>query len=207
MPLVRTNNPLSQVIIRRMGDVGGPRADHVNAELDNIINWAKAAPRSIETNISTVGNVGVGLDSLHSFSLDTPNRMLTDKDWVRVAYGGVFAGNNNTKRIQVTFDSQVIFNSAARDIDIAYAWYIGIDYTRLTSTSIRASGFAMLGLVLSGTDGALDTGNSRWFYQAINGAFNVANLTSNAVTLLVQAEGTANDDIQQNISIIELRQQ
>lgn len=162
-------------------------------------------PKNIENNISIVGNVGAGLDVLHTFSLNA-NSLFSDKDTVSVLYNGSFATNNNTKRIQVEFDSQVIFNSGARDIDIGYAWTIYLDYIRLTSTTVRASGFALLGLVISGTDGALDTGNSRWFYQAILSAVTVANLNSNAVALRVLAEGTANDDIQCHRSRIDLCQ-
>lgn len=205
MSLARTNNPLSQVIIRQIGDVGGPRADSVNAELDSLIAWARLSPRCIHRNVTATGNVGAGLDNLHSFSLPA-NSLETNLDWVRAGYGGTFATNDNDKRIQVTFDGQTAFNSGLRDLDTG-VWRVCVDYIRVSSTSVRASGFAMLGIILAGTDGVLDTGNSRYYMTAINATLTVANLNSNAVTMLVQAEATANDDVQQNASIIELCQQ
>jgi hypothetical protein len=93
---VRLFPTLGQLIIRKVGDTGGPPSGRVSDELDNIINWAKTSPRRIRFDTSTVGNVGAGLDTLHTFSLDTPNRLLTDGDSLKVRYGGKFAANANT---------------------------------------------------------------------------------------------------------------
>ncbi len=161
-------------------------------------------PFTIEVNTTATGNVGAGLDSLHSFSLPAAS-LATDGDYVTAKYGGTFATNDADKRIQVTIDAQVAFNSGARDLDLGN-WRIEMTVVRVSSTSVRVSGFAALGIVLSGTDGALDTGNSRWYYQAFNATLTVANLTSNAVILLTQGEATSNNDIVQNASTIELVQ-
>lgn len=210
MSLVRTNNPLSQVIIRQIGDCGGPRADSVNAELDNIIAWAKDSPRRITVDTSTVGNVGTGLDSLHSYSL-AAGRLATNGDSLRIRYGGNFTNNADTKRVQISADGQVAFNSGLRafDIGLATAWWIETDYVRLSATSLRVSGFAALGNALT-SGGAFDGGNSRFYYQAFNPtALTVANLNSNAITLLVQGESSTatNDNVTQNYSEIWLVQQ
>lgn len=208
MSLVRVHSPLSQLIIGQLGDAGGPRADQVSAELDSLIAWAKLSPRCIHVNTTSTGNVGGGTDSLHSFSLPAGS-LATDNDFVDIQYGGTFPNvNNNTKQIIVSIDSQVVFNmaGAGRDIDGAFSWKIILQYIRVSATTVRATGAALLGRVFGGTDGALDAGNSRWYYEAINATPTVANLTNNAVTLLVQAVGTANGDITQNASTIHLTQ-
>ena len=63
-----------------------------------------------------------------------------------------------------------------------------------------------MGLVLSGIDGALDTGNSRYYFASFNALLTVSDLASNAMTLLVQGEATADNDVVQNSSRIQLTQ-
>ena len=212
MSLVRIHSPLSQLIIRQLGDGGGPRADQVSAELDSLIAWAKDAPRCIHRNITTVGTVTTGLDSLHSFSLDTPNRLLTNGDWVRVTYAGNLATNDNQKRLQTSFDAQVLENTGLIDIDQGW-WRVEGTYTRLSATTVFAEQQIVFGF-LNQLDGAAAQAGSSQRHIARNAVLTVANLTSNAVTLLVQAEtdGVAGgvggtNDITQNLSIIELCQQ
>jgi hypothetical protein len=203
--LARTNSPLGKLIIRKIGDVGGPRSDLVDAELDNIIAWAKLSPRVIKVDVSVVGNVGAGLDNLHSFSLDTPNRLLTNGDWVRFRYCGNLATNDNDKRLQVTIDSQVLENTGLIDIDQGW-WRVEGTYTRLSATSVFAEACISFGF-LNQLDGAAAQSGSSQRLISRNANLTVANLNSNAVTMLVQAEATANNDVQQNLSIIELFQQ
>src|SRR5262245_47670748 len=105
MGLARTTSILSEYIIRTLGDCGGTVRRDVESELNNIIAWAKDSPRRIKLDISTPGNVGTGLDLLHTFSLDTPNRLLTNEDYLRVRYSGTFATNDNDKRIKNSFGS------------------------------------------------------------------------------------------------------
>src|SRR5262245_57178792 len=129
---------LGQLIIRNLGDVGGPPASRVSEELDNIIAWAKNSPRNINTDLSTPGNVGAGLDLLHTFSLDTPNRLNTNGDYLRVRYSGSFASNANTKRIKISFGSATAHDSTLFDIRSG-AWSYDIIYARVSSTSVQMS--------------------------------------------------------------------
>lgn len=204
MSLARTNNPLNKVIIRQLGDVGGPQSSLVDAELDNIIAWAKNSPRVIKVDTSTVGNVGAGLDNLHSYSL-AANSLATNGDWVRVRYCGNLATNDNDKRLQTSMDSQTLENTGLIDIDSGW-WRVEGTYTRLSATSVFAEQQIVFGFLNQLDGAAAQAGNSQR-HIARNGTLTVSNLTSNAVTLLVQAEATANNDVTQNLSIIELYQQ
>src|SRR5262247_3391071 len=62
MGLVRATNPIATALIRRLGDGAGALTRDVTAEIDNLINWVKFAPRRIKVDTSVVGNVGAGLD-------------------------------------------------------------------------------------------------------------------------------------------------
>jgi hypothetical protein len=209
MSLVRTNSPLGKLIIRNIGDVGGPRSDLVDAELDNIIAWAKLSPRVIKVDTSVVGTITTGLDSMHSFSLPA-NSLAATNDWVRFRYAGNLAANDNQKRLQITFDAQVLENTGLIDID--QGWFkVDGTYTRLTATSVFAEATISFGF-LNQLDGAAAQAGSSLRLISRNANLTVANLTSNAVTLLVQAEtdgvaGGGTNDITQNLSIIELFQQ
>lgn len=162
------------------------------------------------TITTTIGNAGAGLDPLHSFSLPAGS-LATNGDYLHVRYGGFFnTGNANTKRVQVSADSQVAFNSGARvfDIGLARGWRIELDYIRIADTALRVSGFAALGNALTSA-GAFDGGNSRFYYQALQPTdLTVSDLDTNAITLLVEGEsgGAADNDVVQTFSAFELTQ-
>lgn len=168
----------------------------------NILN----IPRNIQSRNDVVGNVGAGLDSLHSHSLIAAS-LASDNDFVACHYSGRIVNNANTKRLVFSIDGQISFDSGARQFNINNLfWDAHIEYTRLSATTVSATGFVQMGVLLSSA-GVLDTGNSRFYTQAINPAtITVANLNTNAVTILVQGEATANDDITQNRSRIDLIQ-
>lgn len=149
---------------------------------------------------SVVGNVGAGLDSLHSFSLPA-NSLKSNGDYLRIRYSGTIAANNNDKRLRVSADGQTIGDTTLIDLD-AGSWTRDFLYIRLTATTIRATSIDAIGFLnfLNGAAGGSGVIGS------INTDITVANLTNNAITLLVQAEATANDDVVQNLSIIELVQ-
>jgi hypothetical protein len=84
-------------------------------------------------------------------------------------------------------------------------WVYDLNIIRLSSTSVRVSGQIMWTFIARDGAGTV-TGNG--FYGSINTDITgLANLGSNATTMQVQAEGTANDDIQQNFTEIYLTQQ
>src|SRR5262245_66413973 len=102
---------LGQVIIKRIGDVGGPPASRVSSELDNIIAWAKDSPRRVGFNFSTVGNVGTGLDTLHTFTLPA-NSLATNNDELECRFGGCYANNTNATRSVFSVDGTKILHSS-----------------------------------------------------------------------------------------------
>src|SRR5262245_2607726 len=204
MGLARTTSILSEYIIRTLGDCGGTVRRDVESELNNIIAWAKDSPRRIKTDISIVGNVGTGLDLLHTFSLDTPNRLLTNEDWLRIRYSGEFATNDNDKRIKISFGSATVVDSGLFDQDSG-DWTYDIIYARVSSTTVRVSLTQMWGAFTR--DGAGTMAGNGVFGTTNTLLTGLSDLSANATTLKVEAEGTANDDITQNLSVIELVQQ
>lgn len=165
----------------------------------NALGQILGIERNINIDVSVVGNVGAGLDSLHTFTLPA-NRLANNNDYVKCRYGGPFAVNDNDKRIRLSIDAQTTFDSGLKDIDFSQ-WWAEVIYTRLSSTTVRANGFIAMGQVIVLTNGTIDTGNSTYDYRAINvPSITVADLNANPVILLVQAEGTANNDIVQNDS-------
>lgn len=161
-------------------------------------------PKCVLKNKSTVGNVGAGLDSLHSLSL-VADSLSNDEDYAHVDQGGDFATNDNDKRLLWSFGGQTIFDTGLGDRDTG-SWRCQYDVIRLSSTTVRVSGFFILGLILDTTNGSLDTGNSRYYIRSLSTDLTVANLNSNAMTILVQAEATSNDDVTQKFSKVELVQ-
>ena len=71
MALARLFTTLGDLIIRRLGDTGGPPSSRVSSELDNIIAWANLeADRTLYTNIS-VGTLSNSTTETSLFSLVT----------------------------------------------------------------------------------------------------------------------------------------
>ena len=158
-------------------------------------------PDTIEVNTTPTGNVGGGLDPLHSFSL-LAGSLANDDDYLEVEYAGSFATNDNDKRIVVSFGGQTIttIGTGLFDID-AGNWRYEITYTRLTSTTVLASLNLAWGFLLR--DGGGTAGGNGLTAAAV-AELTVPDLDANATTMLVQAEGTANDDIIQRLSKIKL---
>ncbi|HEY7160206.1 MAG TPA: hypothetical protein VH815_03060 [Acidobacteriota bacterium] len=158
--------------------------------------------RRINLDVSTVGNVGVGLDALHNFSLPA-NSLAANNDEVEFECGGSLANNANTKRITFSFDGQITLDTGLRSITSAGAnigWKMLGSVIRLTATTVRVNvsiidGFC--GVDSANTPNGFGAGG---VIQTKTFDLTVANLTSNAVNMLVSAEGTANNDIVQNLS-------
>lgn len=206
MSLARVHDPLSLQLVRRLGDAGGPRGDQVAAELDNLILWASSAVRCIHTDTSTVGNVGAGLDTLHTFSLPA-GTLATNDDYLTIRYAGKFAANDTDKRVNASFGGTTYEGISALDIDDG-TWKIEARIIRLSSTSVRVSShMSWFALHVSSTNTV--TAFSGGFLSVTRNTdiTGLADLSSNAMTMAVQGEGAANNDVTQNLSIIELRQQ
>lgn len=153
------------------------------------------------TDITTIGNVGAGLDSLHSFSLPA-NSLANDGDSVWYLYAGNLATNDNDKRLQIGIDAQVVENTGLIDVDTGW-WRVEGTYTRRSPTNIFGEVHVVFGF-LNQLDGAGVQSGSSQRHLARNNSLTVSNLNTTAVTMLVQAEATANDDVTQNLSIIKL---
>lgn len=199
---------LGQMIIRQLGDVGGPPASRVDTELDTIIAWAKDAVREVGRDTSVVGNVGLGLDNLHSFSLDTPNRLNTNGDWVRVSQGGTFAANANTKRLVFSFGGVGVEDTGLIDLQ-GLGWKSIAEYVRISSTTARANFMAIIGHIQFNAAGTFVSGVGCRLITRNQLLTGLSDLGANAQTILVQGETNAavNDNVQQNLTIVELRQQ
>lgn len=210
MSLARVHDPLSLQLVRRLGDAGGPRADHVADELDSLIAWAKLSPRCIHRDTSTVNSSGTGPDVLHTFSLPADS-LSTDGDYLTVWYGGNFAANATTKSVQAQFGGTSYEAAGATDIQLAVGWVMAVRIIRLSATSVRVSHALFenaLGVSAAGAATSYGTGAN--MFSRSNDITGLANLNSNATVMRcrsVVGAGAAAADVLQNLSIIELTQQ
>ena len=209
MGLVRAVSVLGQVIVRRLGDTGGTLRRDVESELDSIIAWAKVSPRNIKRDTSTVGNVGAGLDVLHTFSLPA-NSLQADGDYLTIVYAGAFAANDTDKRVNAFFGGTAYEGIGTQDIDGATGWRIAATIIRLSSTSVRVSHLISVNLLFgdSLSPPTMSTaGVSGLYITRLTDITGLSNLNSNATTMEVKGEGAANNDVTQNLTVIELTQQ
>lgn len=164
--------------------------------------------RRLPTDISVVGNIGAGLDTLHTFTLPA-NSLATDGDYLNVHYSGIFAANSaSTKRVVINFGGVVVSNPGLTDITNC-AWNYDIRYVRITSVSVLVSIAFMWGNISSTEAAPAVLGPTGSFYACSSASIAVADLVANPQILLVQGEsgaGTSNDVVQ-NLSVIEISQQ
>jgi len=162
-------------------------------------------PWAIQVDTSTVGNVGGGLDTLHTYSLPAGS-LATNGDYLKVVYGGLYAANDNNKRLVISFGGQGVEDSGLIDIDSGtnIGWTVHIRYTRLSATTVLATATICSGFLQFDSGGANAGTGGRYLSRSF--VLTVTDLAANAQTLLVQAEATADNDVTQNLSIVELVQ-
>jgi hypothetical protein len=207
--LVRVYTALNNLIIRNIGDTGGPSSSRVDEELNRIIAWAKDAPRNILRDTSTVGNVGTGVDNLHNISIPAAT-LATNGDYLTGEGGGKFAANTNVKT--VTFNVDGVAQAIIAVADGPQGWVLRYKIIRLSATSVRVNCTLEANVVRINSAGAvtLSTGFS---FQANNADEPVADLAANALAILVTGQsvdgggGVNNNDVTQTLSIVELCQQ
>lgn len=195
----RKESPVEGIITIPYRDAGGQDGAIRVSKDGVIVSYVNPADSIFPyVDLSTVGNVGVGLDSLHSFSIPA-NTLASDGDWLHIRYAGKFATNDNDKRIQVSIDGQSIHNTGAFDQDSGL-WVYDLDIFRLSAISVRAA-VSLYWNFITRDGGGIMGGNG--LFATEDKDLPVANLNSNAVTLLVQGEAIADNDIVQNVSHIK----
>jgi len=162
--------------------------------------------RNIEVNTAVIGNIGAGLDPLHSFSLPA-NFLRNDGDYLHIYFGGGYAVNANLKRVVASFGGTAWEDTGLRNLVDGSGWAIAVRVVRLSATSVLVSGGIIANsLAVSSLD--VPTTFGEGFLSAARNRLitGLPDLNLNATTILVSGEGTANDDVIQNLSIIELVQ-
>lgn len=150
-------------------------------------------------DVSVVGNVTTGLDQLHSFTLPA-NTLANNGDALWVRYGGVFANNDNDKRIRTEFDGVATHDSGLFDVDSG-SWMYDFLYTRVDPLTIKSP------LIVHWNGGTRDgagTAIGNYLFAGNFVGIAVSNLSTTNTVIRLMAEGTATDDIVQGYSFITL---
>jgi hypothetical protein len=167
--------------------------------------FVKGIPKSIHrTILSTdeVGNIGTGLDLLHSFTLPA-NSLAKNGDYLEIIYGGNYANTEDNKQIRLRIDSQLIISFGAV-IDLENGnWIVRQRLYRKTSTQVVWAGID-LHVQFRMADGVIITSPSGSFIVPRVNFATVANLSNNAVVIDVHGEGTSDDDVTLRIAEILL---
>lgn len=200
-PGARKENPQSGIISIPCRNDGG-QDGFIRVSSDGVISSYANSVESLfpYTDITIVGNVGAGTDTLHTFTLPA-NTLASDGDWIRFVYAGTFATNDNDKRIQILFDGQVFEDFGAFDFD-AGVWVVAGDYTRVSPTTVQASSISMYGEPLV-IDEAVIAGTPDIIFLPRNQLLTVSNLGTTSVAMTVTGTATADNDIRQNKTLLQ----
>jgi hypothetical protein len=144
------------------------------------INFAPGG--TIYQSVTTTGTSGAGLDTLYSKAI-AANVLANDGERITFRASGTLANNSNEKRIKVSYGATTVL-----DLDgtspINAQWVLEGTITRLTGTTQWTE--AVL------TIGSFSTGVTTLAYTSAAAA---GETLSNAITLLIEAEGTDTNDI------------
>jgi len=203
------NSPFSNVQFRDLpnfnqlfGNIGNSWDNALPNDL-----FIKGVPKNIQKLFATTdikGNIGGGLDNLQSFLLPAKG-LKSNGSYIDFAYAGNLAANNNDKQVSATFDGQTFLDSGLTDLDLDVGWFAWGRIIRLTSTSIRACSGILMNLAQIDSANAVQTFGAG--YASVGRTVTltaIADLDANDVTIQVKGQGTNNDDVTQNISILEL---
>jgi len=159
----------------------------MNAHVRDNLSSLKTGGVSREDGVtSTVGNVGSGEDTLHSYSFSA-GQLSANGDTIKAYFWGKTADNANVKDIQFRIDDTSVDTSildTTLTIDEAGHWLAGFVAIRTSSTLCRASAQLVIG-----------PANSPLTHSASNvtSAFTCA--WANAVEVRLTGEATTTNDI------------
>lgn len=128
---------------------------------------------------TAVGNVGVGDDVLQTTSIPA-NALATNGDSIEGYAAGTFGASANNKRLRVKFGATTVFDSGSLAITVATDWALKFQVIRSGATTQKC----VVTLSTSST-----TLSSYADYAT------AAETLSGAVTMTVNGEGTADNDI------------
>ena len=150
-----------------------------------------------------MGNSGASLTTLHTVIIP-PGSLANNGDYIEGMHGGSYAANANIKRVVWSIGGSLFEDTGLIDVR-ALGWVFLPIITRLTSTSIRVISVFDGGILQTDSAGANTvTGIGGRMNQRISITLTVPNLDLNSLTLLVQGQGTNNDDVTSNLSILKL---
>ncbi len=183
---------------------------HWTLKESSMTNPFNNVPICIHRNTTVVGNFGAGLDSLHSFSLPAGS-LAVNLDYLTAHYAGFFAANDNNKRVNGSFGG-VAYEALGAAIDLDggadTGWTMTVKITRLSSTSVSVSSVFSTQIIGADSAAAVNSGGIGGIVITRNKTITgLSDLGANAMTMLVQGEGTSDNDVVQNQSIIELCRQ
>lgn len=162
--------------------------------------------RSIEVNTSEEKNSGAGLDPLHNYSLPA-NSLRSDGDYLHGIAGGNFAANANNKRIRFSVGGTGVIDTGSINMPAAIGWRLNYTIVRLSATSVLVNADLVSNTLSVNAAAVVNTNGNAFHAEASTiSSLAVSDLASNTLQILVEAEGTASDDIIQNLTIIELVQ-
>lgn len=158
-------------------------------------------PKIIHINDVSVGNVGIGLDPLQSFTL--PAKSWKNGDILRVHYAGTFGANSDSKRIQVEIGGQVVHNTGLFATNgVTFAYYL--DYLRQSADAIRATGQGCWGTIARDVSGTM--AQSGLIFAIFNSPIAPADMDANDTIFRLQGESSTatNDNVLHRKTVLEL---
>lgn len=185
-PTVGTRTGNTTLFVTSTGTQTSGRCVEIDANGNHIAAAAACGTGSgtdsyqyLDSNLTSVGNVGTGDDTLHTTTISA-GKLAANGDYAIMKTTGQFTASANNKRIRAKFGATTIFDTGALVITAATDWTLTCTITRTGATTQRS------GCFLNSSSSVLNA-----FAQYAT----PAETLSGTVAFLVSGEATSNDDV------------
>lgn len=154
--------------------------------------YIKGVPKNIFQNAASAGNIGVGLDTIRTFTI-VANSLNNNQDYIDFEFLVLFATNDNDKRLQLEVDGQAQYNSALFDQDSGSALLQVRLYRFTAQVLIYRHLITWFDINRDGAGTMTGNGRMNAFANIID--LGSAKLDTTNIDVVLKGEATANDDV------------
>lgn len=161
--------------------------------------------RNIEVNIDQEFSEGALVTVLHTFTMQ-PATLRNNRDFLLVWYAGNFAANANPKSVQSRFNG-VAYEGMGLTVVSTLGWANVARIVRTSPTSVLISHFFNANAITGSPAGpsVVSTFGLGSYLETRNTILSpVPNMDTNPIVLDVTGQGSVNNDVLQNLSIIDV---
>jgi hypothetical protein len=151
MALARIYTALNSLIIRKLGDTGGPSPSRVDDELNNIASAFVSVANSVHSSVPAI-TAGVGTVT-STIATIAGNTLGANGDWIEIQIFGRFLSTANNKEIRLNLNqggTNIVVTTGVFTVGAPALWEVRVLVRRDNGTTLDARGCGVKASALYG---------------------------------------------------------